>query len=262
MYRLFTTILIMSLISLTSLAAAAQEIKLEIPAQDGTQDKQAKSAKSNDNAASVPASVPAPEDTGLVLPADTMIPMELQNTINTRNSRAGDRIYFRTTYPIIHNGRVVIPAGSYVRGTLTRVKRPGRVKGRAKLHVRFDDLTLPNGYTVNINASLANAGSTGGEKVNRTEGGITGEGSKAEDASVISSTTSQGALGGVLATRSSAGALGGAGIGAAAGVVAVLLTRGKDLVLPRGTTIEVTLNRPLPLDPAMADFDWTDYSPR
>ncbi len=232
---------------------AAQEIKLEIPAQDGAQaEKSGAEISPKQDAA----------EKSLVLPAGTMIPLELQNTINTRNSRTGDRIYFQTIYPIIHNGRVVIPAGSYVRGSLTRVKRPGRVKGRAELHVRFDEMTLPNGYTVDINASLASAGTTGGENVDRTEGGIKGEGSKAEDASVIASTAQQGTLVGALATRSRTGALGGAGIGAAAGLVAVLLTRGKDLVLERGTTVEIVLGRPLPLDPKMADFDWTDYSPR
>ena len=254
--RIFAAIQVTSLVtlvSLTSLGAAAQEIKLVIPAQDSAQAEQpGAETSSNQNAA----------ENRLVLPAGTMIPLELQNTINTRNSRAGDRIYFQTIYPIIHEGRVVIPAGSYVRGSLTRVKRPGRIKGRAELHVRFDEMTLPNGYTVDINASLAGAGTTGGEKVDRTEGGIKGEGSKAEDASVIASTASQGTLAGALATRSRTGALGGAGIGAAAGLVAVLLTRGKDLVLERGTTVEIVLGRPLPLDPKMADFDWTDYSPR
>ena len=45
------------------------------------------------------------------------------------------------------SGRIVVPVGSYVAGTVTQVKKPGRVKGRGELYVRFDSLTLPNGVT-------------------------------------------------------------------------------------------------------------------
>lgn len=196
----------------------------------------------------------------LVLPAGTQIPLILQNTINTRNAQKGDRVYFETLYPIIHAGKVIIPVGSYVRGTLTRVKRPGRIKGRAQIYVRFDDMTLPNGYTVNLNASLANAGTTGNQEVDRTEGGIKSEGTKGEDVSTVLKTTGTGAGIGAIATRTRSGAGTGALIGAAAGLATVLFTRGKELILPRGTSIEITLDRPLPLDPALVKFDWTDYS--
>lgn len=196
----------------------------------------------------------------LILPAGTQIPLVLQNTINTRNARKGDRIYFETTFPIVHNGKTIIPVGSYIRGTITQAKRPGRIKGRAQIHLRFDDLTLPNGYVVKLNASLANAGTPGGEEVNRTEGGIKGEGTKGKDAGTILTTTGTGSVIGGLSTASRAGAATGSLIGAAAGLATVLFTRGKELVLPRGTTVEISLDRPLSLDPALAKFDWTDYS--
>ena len=196
----------------------------------------------------------------LVLPPGTQIPLILQNTINTRNALKGDRVYFETLYPIIHEGKVIIPVGSYVRGTLTNVKRPGRIKGRAQIHVRFDDMTLPNGYTVDLNASLANAGTTGNQEVDRTEGGIKSEGTKGEDVSTVVKTTGTGAGIGAITTGTRGGAGTGSLIGAAAGLATVLFTRGKELILPRGTSIEITLDRPLPLDPALVKFDWTDYS--
>ena len=236
-------------------AAAGQELELKIPPVEEAEPQQ-------ENAEAPPAaSAESPKDQ-LILPAETQIPLELQNTINTRNSRAGDRIYFETIYPIILDGRIVIPVGSYVRGSVTRVKRPGRIKGRAELHIRFDELTLPNGYTVDLNASLTGAGMTGGEKVDRKEGGIKGEGTKGKDAGTITGRTVEGAVLGGVVTGSRGGFRGGAGIGAAVGLATVLLTRGKELVLERGTTVEITLGRPLPLDPELAQFDWTDYSSR
>ncbi len=52
----------------------------------------------------------------------------------------------------------------------------------------------------------------------------------------------------------------GALVGAGAGLAAVLLTRGRELILPRGTTVEIALDRPLELDPALVQFDWTGHS--
>ncbi|MCH8948741.1 MAG: TrbI/VirB10 family protein [Candidatus Acidiferrales bacterium] len=191
-----------------------------------------------------------------VLPAGTRIPLVLENTINTKNARVGDRLYFQTIYPVVVNNRILIPAGSYVRGSVTFTKRPGRIKGRGELHVRFEELTLPNGYTVDLQASLAGVGTTGNEEVNREEGGIKGEGSKGEDVRTVATTTSAGAGIGAIAGRGKGVAIG-AGVGAAAGLAAILLTRGRELVLPRGTTVEIALDRPLELDPALVQFDWT-----
>ena len=241
--------------SLGLLAAAVfLGLGLLIPAAAQEEPPAPETPAQNEDAATVTKSA------ALVLPVGTQIPLVLQNTVNTRNSRAGDQVYFETVYPIIHEGRIVIPVGSYVRGTLTRVKRPGRIKGRGEVHARFDELTLPNGYTVNLAASLANAGTQGNEEVDRTEGGVKGEASKGDDARTVIFTTGAGAGLGGMATGRRSGAGTGAAIGAAAGLATVLLTRGKDLVLPRGTTIDISLDRPLPLDPALAKFDWTDYS--
>ena len=148
-----------------------------------------------------------------VLPAGTRIPLVLENTIKTKNARVGDRLYFQTIYPVGVNNRILIPAGSYVRGSVTFTKRPGRIKGRGELHVRFEELTLPNGYTVDLQASLAGVGTTGNEEVNREEGGIKGEGSKGEDVRTVATTTSAGAGIGALAGRGKGVALG-AGVGA------------------------------------------------
>src|SRR5579862_1569376 len=77
----------------------------------------------------------------------THIPLSLINSVSTKNSAPGDRVYLETVFPILVGGRIVIPPGSYVEGTITEVQRPGKVKGRGEFHLRFDSLTLPNGTT-------------------------------------------------------------------------------------------------------------------
>jgi len=197
----------------------------------------------------------------VMLPVGTHIPLVLQNTVSTKNAAPGDPLYFETIYPVVVKGKILVPVGSFVRGSLTHVKRPGRIKGRAELYVRFDELTLPNGYTVDLNASLATAGARQNEEVVREEGKVKGDSSKGQDAGTVITTTSAGTgIGagvGAISRNAGTGAGLGAGIGAAAGLATVLLTRGKELELPRGTTVDIVVDRPLELDAALATFDWT-----
>jgi hypothetical protein len=179
----------------------------------------------------------------------TKVPLSLINTISTKHSAAGDRVYLETSFPILVNGRIVIPVGSYVAGTVTEIKKPGRMKGRGELYVRFDSLTLPNGVTRDFRARVGGVdGQTSGE-LDRAEGKVKSEGNKAGDARTVGETAGAGASIGALA-GSAAGHIGmGAGIGAAAGAAAgligVLATRGPDAVLSRGTTVEMVLDRPV-----------------
>ena len=97
------------------------------------------------------------------VPAQTTIPMILINTINTKSAYVGQSIYCESIYPITVGNHIIIPKGSSIRGTVTQVVRPGRVKGRAHLGLRFDELVLPNGTTRHLRASLAGFGSEGDE---------------------------------------------------------------------------------------------------
>ena len=90
--------------------------------------------------------------------------LRLINSVSTKNAAEGDRIYLETVFPILNNGRIVIPPGSWVSGTVTEVKRPGRVKGRGELYLRFDCLTLPNGVTREFRARVGGIDGRGGEE--------------------------------------------------------------------------------------------------
>jgi type IV secretion system protein VirB10 len=151
------------------------------------------------------------------------------------------------------DGKVVIPAGSYVSGEVSESKRPGRVKGRGELMIRLKSLILPNAYMVNLNAVPSNAG-TGGNETTDNEGKIVGDSNKGGDIGTVAKTTAAGAGIGAIAGRGAAGAGIGAGVGAAAGLLAVLLTRGPEAELPRGSTVEAVLDRAIVLDADKVQF--------
>lgn len=198
------------------------------------------------------------QDTGYVVDTGTKVPLTLINSVSTKHSVEGDRVYLQTVYPIMVNGRIVIPPGSYVAGTVTEVKRPGRVKGRGELFLRFDSLTLPNGVTRDFRARIGTMDGRASEEFDRAEGKIKSEGNKGGDARTVGEGAAAGASIGVIA-GGVAGHYGmGAGIGAAAGAAAglmgVLLTRGPDAVLAKGSTIEMILDRSLHFEDSELNF--------
>jgi hypothetical protein len=177
----------------------------------------------------------------VVVPVGTIIPVTLTTRVSTKTAKDGDSIYGKTAFPITVDDKIVIPEGSSVRGKISEVRRPGRVKGKAELTLNFQSLVLPSGITVPIYTSLRGAGGSGERKGEAT---IQGDSSKGDDAKTVGTAGASGGLIGVIANGGKGGVIGGAG-GAAAGTAAVLLTRGKDLILEPGTTIEVVLDRPL-----------------
>jgi hypothetical protein len=177
----------------------------------------------------------------VVVPAGTVIPITITKRISTKDAKDGDPIYGKTAFPVTIDNQTVIPQGAQVRGVIAEVKRPGRVKGKAEMTLSFQTLVLPNGFTIPIYTSLRG---TGGAADQKGEATVQGDSSKGEDAKTVGTGAGTGAVIGVIGAGGKGAATGGA-IGAAAGTAAVLLTRGKDLVLEPGSTIEVVLDRPL-----------------
>jgi type IV secretion system protein VirB10 len=196
--------------------------------------------------------------------AGTKVPLALINSVSTKHSMEGDRVYLETVFPILVNGRIVIPVGSWVTGTVTQVVKPGRVKGRGELYVRFDALTLPNGVTRDFRGRIGSMDGNAKSEVDRTEGKVRSEGNKAGDARTVGEAaavgTSVGVIAGGAASHYGMGAGIGAAAGAAAGMAGVLLSRGPDAVLARGQTLEMILDRAIGFDEAELNFG--DYKPR
>ena len=196
-----------------------------------------------------PAPAPAPRAAGngqtITVPSGTRLGVTLENGISTNSAKPGDSVYFRSSFPVTINNKVVIPVGSYLRGEVTDSKRPGRVKGKGELRIRLNTLILPNGYTVDLNAE-PHSTDAGGTKTD-SEGKITGPGGKGKDAETVATTTVAGAGIGAIAGGGKGAGIG-AGIGGLAGLAAVLLTRGPDAQLPRGSSMDLVLERDLQLE--------------
>ncbi len=204
-------------------------------------------------ASSISDSTPKAVPQRYVVPSGTRLPLILHNAVTTRNAKPGDPVYLETLFPVVIDNRILIPAGSYVQGEIQEARRPGKVKGTGEIRLRLNSMILPNGYAVDFNAVPSNAG-TGGNEATDKEGNIHGDTDKAGDVGTIVKTTGIGAGVGAIATQSAKGAGIGAGAGAAVGLAAVLLTRGPELELPRGTTVDVILDRTVYLDASRVNF--------
>lgn len=199
-----------------------------------------------------------PRPGALTVDSGTKIPLTLLNSLSSKQTQEGDRVYLETLFPVLVNGRIVVPPGSYVAGTVTEIKRPGRVKGRGELYLRFDSLTLPNGVTREFRARIGGMEGGGDNTLDRSEGKIKGGGSKGKDAQEIARAaemgTMVGGIAGAVGGRPLTGIAGGAGAGAAAGLLGVLLTRGPDVVLAKGSVVEMLLDRQLFYEDKELDF--------
>jgi len=175
--------------------------------------------------------------------------LKLINSVSTRTAREGDYVYLRTATPIVADGSVVVPADSYVTGVVTHSKRSGRVTGRAELSIRIETLTLASGKVVKMSPTMRSVDSEGtDQKVVGTENEIKQGATKGKDAEKIATTSAAGAAIGGWTDRSWRGAGIGAGVGSGVGLATVLLTRGREVDLHQGTTIDVVFDRAVPIE--------------
>ncbi len=203
-------------------------------------------------AASAPSAAPAAADPNVLrIPAGTKIPLLLKQAISTKNAREGDAVYAETAFPFVMNERVIVPAGTYIQGKVSHVERAGHGHGRAEILIHFTSMIYPSGYTVMLPGSVENTPGAENNSVKDEEGTIQQDsdtGKKVEDAAkngtygTIGGATAGGLAGGLNGARI------GAGAGAAAGIAWALLKRGNDVRLDVGTSIEMEIQREIPVD--------------
>lgn len=185
--------------------------------------------------------------TEITIPEGTSIPVRLKNAISTKSSHVGDPIYAQSTFPVVVNDRIVIPAGTYVQGKISQIKPAGRLKGRAEVLVHFTTLIYPSGYTVMLPGAIEGAAGVNNASVKDKEGTIQGDSNKAKTAGTIAGPAAEGGLIGAV-THGGEGALIGAGIGGAVGTTIAALSRGNEVRMGPGTTLDVILQRDVPVD--------------
>jgi len=169
----------------------------------------------------------------ITVPTGTRVLLALVGEVSTKRAKDGDRVYLSTAAPVAVDGRVVIPRGSDVAGTITHTKKAGHVSGKGELYIRFDSLILPNGVSRDFHA-----------RPSGDEGKVEANGKSADGRTVLEGAGMGATIGAI--TRGLPGAVVGGGVGALAGV---LLSRNQDVVLPRGTHVEMLLDRDLVFHP-------------
>ena len=177
------------------------------------------------------AAPPAQEEPApIVVPAGTELHLELATAVSSATSQQGDLVVARLVSPVKAGERVVLAEGTEVRGHVTTAVSSGRVKGKARLALAFENVVVAG-----RERPIAAAGLD-----------ITADSSTKRDAAVIGGSAGAGAIIGAIATGGMGAAVG-AAIGGAAGTGAVLATKGKEVELPAGTKIDSKLESDLRL---------------
>jgi hypothetical protein len=187
----------------------------------------------------------------LTVPAGTKIPLQLRQPISTKGAKAGDPIYAQTTFPVVVEGNIVIPAGTWVQGVVDVVKRAGRIKGSAEMQFHLTNLIYANGYMLDMAAAIDQVPGDTGTNL-KEPGTIQHDSEKGKDLERVgqgAATGGQiGALAGVAARPSIRG-LGVGGLsGVAAGTLIALMARGSDVTFPVGTAVEIALTQAMAVD--------------
>jgi hypothetical protein len=187
-----------------------------------------------------------------VIPAGTRIPIQLRQPISTKGAQPGDPIYAQTSFPVVISGDMVIPAGTWVQGSVDSVKRAGRIKGTAELQFHLTTLIYANGYSVNMAAAIDQVPGDDSTHV-KEPGTVQHNSEKGKDLERVGTGASQGGQIGAIA-GAAGGNLHSFGVGGlsgiAAGTLIALLTRGSDVRFDTGTAVEIALSYPIAVESA------------
>lgn len=177
------------------------------------------------------------------LPSGTEIDASLQTALSTKTSQVGDRFTAVVTQPVRDiEDRVAIPTGARINGQITESeegKTLPTLRGRGKLNLRFNSITMPNGSQIPISAALLSVNQSGGNGSVNSEGEVE-SGTKG---STAAKGVGVGAGIGTIAGLIFGGPLKGLVIGAIAGGGYILATKGKDVELPENTGLRIRLDQ-------------------
>ncbi len=164
----------------------------------------------------------------LVIPADSVIGLQVENAVTTERAKVEDQVRARVTRDVRVGEQVAIPAGARAEGSVTLVERGGRLKDQSRLGIRFHTIVLADGTRLPINT----------ETIYRD-----GESPARESAAKIGGGAVGGAvLGAIFGGKK--GAIIGSTVGAAGGGVAVAASEANAATLPQGSTVTVRMGSP------------------
>jgi hypothetical protein len=179
-----------------------------------------------------PAGSPAKEKVITTMPMDvpagTDLVLTLETPVSSETANPDQAVRAKVAKPVVISGMEVIPAGAPVTGAVVSAERAGRVKGRASIALRFNEVIVAKTPYRITTARIAREA----------------EATKGEDAKKIGIGAGVGTAIGAIAGGKKGAAIG-AGIGGGAGTGAVLATRGKEVTIPAGATLRTTITEPV-----------------
>jgi len=194
------------------------------------------------------ASAQAPPLSSVTLPAGTRVVMALKVPVHTTSGTAGSGLYLETLFPVIQDNRVVIPPHTFVQGTIEAAARPGHVKRVSEFRFSFKTMIFPNNSATPIDGALL--GIPGAKDIRvRDENGTL---QPVDQTEKVVAPLAKGAVGGAIVgsvQQFGIGKVTGAGLGVGLALGYVLLKRGDDINLAKGTNVEMILRAPLTLSP-------------
>ena len=162
------------------------------------------------------------------MPSGTTLSVELRTALASDTSRVEDDVTGVLRRAIVVGGVEVVPAGAAVSGSVTAAEQSAKVKGRARLALRFTSIAIGGEAEPIATAAISRQA----------------QGTKGKDAGKIGIGAGAGAVIGAIAGGGKGAAIG-ATVGGAAGTGVVLATRGDEVELPAGTALSTTLTGPL-----------------
>ncbi len=183
--------------------------------------------------AAVPATLSAAAEREVTIPAGTVLHLRMENSVGSDISRNEEPVRAELTRPVVVRGRTAVPAGSTVIGNVVGVRRAGHLRQRSAVTVRFTELK-PRGEAQTYRIRTRSWSAVGPKLTSRTAKGI---GLPAAGGAII----------GAIIGGGKGAAIGGAA-GAGAGTARLMVTRGKDVRVPRGAAVAVRLTGPARVD--------------
>jgi len=267
-----------SMIALSRLRDVYAQAKKNNPGKTSPEDKGAvETGKSNQKTPAMPTMVleafgfddtkPASSGTEIavtterpdLVPTGTRCKILLLGSVSASHSRPGDPVTARLLEPVILNSKVALPAGSLITGKVVKRSPPKMLSRAGSLYLSFTDLTLPEGSHFVIAASPAGAElNTRSHTRIDAEGGLHGEHpGKAWMAINLGMTTGvakvaddgiQLVIEAIVSTATDVSTAGTGRIVAGCASAIYLATRhGRDVMLPRFSEMDITLERPVSL---------------
>ena len=160
---------------------------------------------------------------GVTVPEGTEITLQLNKSLSTKDNREGDVFDAYVVEPVYSGDRITIPRVSLISGSMSRITRPGRFKGKAVIHLLFQSIEIPGRGEIPIHASLDHIDSGGNTDI-YTENLLADSGPAAKSAVQMP---------------------GNSLTGPGDGITNFFWTRGKELEIHRGATMRISLKQEL-----------------